>query len=288
MISSPQTLIKRGAHMLRKPYNLVHYSTERWLAQEHYHWPHHVLFIAGLPKAGTTWMKNLLGAVPGYKVRWPYDPDNCVYDHDVCEGVFANLPWDLYSVVKLHTRFTPANLKVIEKFGLRTVIMYRDLRDQCISRYFHVLNEPAHRHHKYYTESSKETGLSHAIEITLEEYLPWIQGWLPILAKYPDRFLEVRYEDLRSSPRTVLSRVLNFYEIEHSDTLVNGIVGDSIARTKFNLSANLRKKGKSTARKGIIGDWRNHFTPPHVDRLKAGAGKFLIELGYEKNLEWSV
>jgi hypothetical protein len=80
--------------------------------------------------------------------------------------------------------------------------------------------------------------------------------------------------------------VLKFYEIDHSESLINDIVENSIARTKFNLRANLRK-GK-TARKGIIGDWRNHFTPANVRHLKAGAGKFLIELGYERDLDWTV
>lgn len=230
---------------------------------------------------------QLLGAVPGYKIRWPYDPDYCLQNHNVCDAVFANLPWDLYSVVKLYTRYTSTNLAVIRKYDLRTVVMYRDLRDQCVSRYFHVLYDPSHRHHKYYNEASKEAGLSHCIEITLEAYVPWIQGWLPFTTQYPDRFHIVRYEDLRADPCTVLARVLDFYDIQFSASEVARIVEHNAAKTKFDLRANLRS-GHGTARKGIVGDWRNNLTPEHVQRFKEGCGEFLVELGYEQDLNWTL
>ena len=42
----------------------------------------------------------------------------------------------------------------------------------------------------------------------------------------------------------------------------------------------------ATFRKGIIGDWRNHFTEAHKRAFKNIAGQLLIDLGYEKNLDW--
>ncbi len=36
------------------------------------------------------------------------------------------------------------------------------------------LYDPSHRHHAYYNEASKEEGLSHCIEITLEEITPML------------------------------------------------------------------------------------------------------------------
>lgn len=285
--SSSRKLARHVRRLVRKSYQNTYNLMERWLQPSRHRcgWPHHVLFIAGLPKSGTTWMAQLLEAVPGYKGRWLYDPDNCVSNHDVCDAVFANQPWDLYTVLKLHTRFTPANLAVIEKYDLRTVIMYRDLRDQCISRYFHVLCDPRHRHHTYYNEASREDGVSHCIEITLEESMPWIQGWLPLIAHRPDRFHEVRYEDLRADPCAVLSGVLDFYEVKLAGSEVTKIVERIAATTTFDLRANLRS-GKGTARQGTIGDWRNYFTTRHVQRFKEGCGEFLVQLGYEQSLDW--
>src|SRR2546426_1625946 len=287
----PANLVQSGRRFIGRPYRLARDVMERWLDRHLNHskasWPHHLIFIAGLPKSGTTWLAQLLDAVPGYRDRWPRDPDDCVFNHDLCEAAFASLPWDLYSVVKLHTRFTPTNLAVIEKFKVRTVVMYRDLRDQCVSWYFHVLYDSGHRHHQYYKEVSKEEGLSHCIEITLEHYVPWIHGWQPLVAQHPDRFLEVRYEDLQVDPVKVLTRVLEFYDIRLPEERIAEIVARTAAKTKFDLRANLRWRS-GTARKGIVGDWRNHLTDRHVQRFKDVCGKFLVELGYEKDMSWTV
>jgi hypothetical protein len=44
--------------------------------------------------------------------------------------------------------------------------------------------------------------------------------------------------------------------------------------------------GFTGLRKGIVGDWRNHFTPKVKERAKELIGEALIELGYEKDLDW--
>jgi hypothetical protein len=41
-----------------------------------------------------------------------------------------------------------------------------------------------------------------------------------------------------------------------------------------------------TFRKGTIGDWRNHFEPEHKTAFRELAGQALIELGYEKDMDW--
>ncbi len=46
-------------------------------------------------------------------------------------------------------------------------------------------------------------------------------------------------------------------------------------------------KGKSfTFRRGVIGDWRNHFKPDHIAAFKQQGGQHLIDLGYERDLDW--
>jgi len=42
----------------------------------------------------------------------------------------------------------------------------------------------------------------------------------------------------------------------------------------------------STFRKGMIGDWRNHFTEQHKEAFKNLAGTELVELGYERDQNW--
>lgn len=41
-----------------------------------------------------------------------------------------------------------------------------------------------------------------------------------------------------------------------------------------------------TFRKGKIGSWKTEFTQQHKKEFKQFAGKLLIDLGYEKSLNW--
>ena len=51
-----------------------------------------------------------------------------------------------------------------------------------------------------------------------------------------------------------------------------------------------RKAGEedrsSFLRKGIAGDWKNHFNTEAVNIFDHYAGETLIKLGYEKNHDW--
>lgn len=252
----------------------------------YYRWPHRILFVAGLPKSGTTWLKRLLVAVPGYSDRPIRDPDNCTENHDVCDHIFDQLPPRAYSVVKLHTRCTDHNLEVIRKHGLKTVVLYRDPRDVCVSRYYHVMYEPSHRHHVLYNQLTMAEALSHCIELVLDEYVSWITDWQTYLREHPENFHMITYEALRASPEPAMRQVLAFFGIE-LDRLTLTKTLQAGSRARFDLKWNTKHgSGISTARKGIVGDWRNHFTQDHVDRFKEKCGDLLVAWGYERGLNW--
>ena len=285
----PSSLVRRVRPVLGPPYRAARDLAERVVAPYHryrYHWPHPVLSVIGPQRSGTQLLVGLLAGVPGYRWRWPNDPDHCVENHDVCDHIFASLPRNRYTVLKLHTTAKPWNLEILKKYNRRAIIMYRDLRDECVSRYFLILHDPRHRHHRYYNEVSKEVGMSHCVEFTMHECIPWVQEWRSIVARHPDRFYEVRFEEFRPDPRAAFSRVLSFLGIGLSAEAISRIAARVAATTRFDLKANLRD-GMLTIRKGTVGDWRNHFTSAHIQRFKEGCGKFLIELGYEQDLHWT-
>ncbi|MBI4662350.1 MAG: sulfotransferase domain-containing protein [Verrucomicrobia bacterium] len=243
------------------------------------------IYIAGLPKSGTTWLKQLLERIPGYQFVEPPDPTGVRENHDISSEMFASLPREVPLVMKMHTSPAKQNLAVIRHYGLRTIVMYRDLRDQCISNYYHVLADGGHRHHRLYHSIPAELGITHRIAITLDAYMPWIRGWINVLRQFPDDFMEVRYEALKTDPEGVLERISSFYHLNLSTEFCRSIVQEVQSRTRFDLKYNL-ERGTGTARKGKVGDWRAHFNSDHVKLFKAGCGDLLIELGYEKDLNW--
>lgn len=253
-----------------------------------YNYDYRLLFIAGLPKSGTTWVETQIKTVPGYNMRLVNDPDNCVIDHNICDAVFSSLPGYGYSILKLHTKYTEHNLDVIKRYTPKFIVMIRDLRDMCVSRYFHVRNEDSHRHHRLYKESSFEDGMMHCIEVIADEYVPWVRDWMVVAKANPDMILIITYEGLNRSPAATFKKIFDFFHLPYDDIFMEKIAKSKLLKEQ-NIKEVLKKNigvVRSTSRKGIIGDWKNCFSPAHKENFKKAGGELLINLGYEKDLNW--
>lgn len=248
-----------------------------------------VIFIVGLPKSGTTWLHRMLLKIPGYNNRIVDDPCGVTVNHDICEEVFRSLPRYGYSVIKFHTRYTEDNIRILNAHVPKFIVMYRDLRDMCVSRYHHVMADPGHRHHRLYQEAGQDDGMTHCIDVIAQEYVAWVRDWVDALASLDGRAMTVRYEDLNRNPFDIMKRVLQFYRVEMSDDLVRSMVSGRIVKEK-DLAAELKRdkglKVGSTARKGAIGEWKHHFNETHKKQFKEAAGDLLVRLGYERDLQW--
>ncbi|WP_321491590.1 sulfotransferase domain-containing protein [uncultured Desulfobacter sp.] len=280
--------IMKNPSFIKEVYCYLKNDCYALLGRYKYRYP--IIFIAGLPKSGTTWVQTELARVPGYNMRPTNDPDRCTENHDVCKTVFCSLPLNRYSVLKLHTRYTPTNYNTIIESVPRFVVMIRDLRDMCISRYFHVKNEHTHRHSLLYNQMSEEDGIMHCIGILEEEYVPWVKNWAEVIRKKEFPILFVQYERLNQNPVQVFRDIFSFFELPISKDVEKKVQSSKI-RKGHDLGSELSKNqlafsNISTKRKGIIGDWKNHLTHLHKKKFKEIAGDLLIELGYEKNHEW--
>jgi hypothetical protein len=132
-------------------------------------YPHRFVFIAGLPKSGTTWLENLVGAIPAYRRLVCYDPDNRLSEHVLDPVVLDVLPVRGNFFTKTHMEARPEGVEALRKNRVPTVVMVRDLRDQCVSRFYHVINQPSHRHHEFYLNGEHAEAFSHCVGITIDE-----------------------------------------------------------------------------------------------------------------------
>ncbi|MGH8547973.1 MAG: sulfotransferase domain-containing protein [Methylococcales bacterium] len=258
-----------------------------WFGVYRYDYP--VIFIAGLPKSGTTWLETQLVKVLGYNLRPINDPQGVTLNHDICESVFSWLPEHGYSLIKLHTRYTDENFRIITKYCPKFIVMIRDLRDMCVSGYFHVKNNPEHCHYALYNQESIETGLLHRIEITGHEYVPWVRNWLRVAEQHPNEISLIRYEDLNKDPFTTFQKALEFYHLPVNEDFLQELENSKLKEQrdlKNELTKNTGSRLKSTARKGIVGDWHNYFTEANKAKFKQMSGDILVESGYEKDNNW--
>jgi hypothetical protein len=228
-------------------------------------------------------MSKLLGMIPGYYERTIYDPTRMMKFHDISSMVFELMPHYAHSVIKLHTKYSPENFAIIKEFLDKFIVMYRELRDMTVSRYFHVINEESHRHYLLYQQIPQEDGILHSMNIVRRAFVSWVKDWHEVAMAHPDAIIEVRYEELHTDVRGTMDRILRFLNIAVDDKLLEQM-GLTQLKTPVDLKQSLSRG--DTKRKGIVGEWRNLFTQKHKDYFKEVAGQLLIDLGYEKDLNW--
>ena len=240
---------------------------------------HNILFVAGLPKSGTTWLENMLTGFPGYTII--PDPAITVHDYrfggthhyDIDPKYFNDLK-NALALVKIHAHGSRHNIDLLHDAGIPYCIMYRDLRDAAVSYVYYVKRTPWHPEYPVYKQLDIKTGLYCFGQKLLPEWRDWVQGWL--VNRDPEKSLVLRYEDLLKDSEMEFLKVAEFYD------LPNARVKDIVERNKFT-----KLRGKSSFyRKGSSGDWRNHFDHQISDLYKSQISSFLIEHGYESDENW--
>jgi hypothetical protein len=228
-------------------------------------------------------MLKMIGSLPGFDNVGNFRGDHSRYD-TVLPG----------QVIHGHDIYSPELKETLDKNGIGVILMIRDPRDQLVSRVFHIKRSENHIWH----ERMQEVGIDDALMMCIEgrEKLPpttqligLTQSWLCA----PDPVCVIRYEDLLQDTVTYFMQALEYIGLGHNRRLAEVIVERnrfarlSVGKKIWQLP---RKPGQedphSHFRKGIAGDWRNYFKPDHNQRFKELAGQQLIDLGYEKDLDW--
>lgn len=253
-----------------KPFRLL----RRAFYQRVYRYPHRNLLVIGQQKSGSTWLQRMLCEIPGY-MRWT--PGNIKFRRADLRRADFEPPPAGYTVTKVHTPPTPANLQAVHGIGRPYVVLVRDLRDICVSWSFYIHIEPDHPLHAETSRLSIPETIDYFIRERLPDYVFWQLGWQRNL--HPDLGLIVRYEDLLADPVTGLTAVCDHFELDVPPADLQRIVDKhAFERTTG------RKPGAADAtsfnRKGIAGDWRNHFAETQMRAFTEVAGEALGAFGY--------
>jgi hypothetical protein len=248
------------------------------------HYQEPLLFVAGLPKSGTTWVESMLASYPGYhEVMIPeavrYEIDNGgSHDFDLPADVFERFDQSL-AVLKLHVPGSAHNVRLLREAGIPYLVIYRDLRDVAVSHYFYVRRTPWHPEHLTYKDLNVEQGLAHFGRTLLPDFVKWVRSWQQ--NRDPGVSTIIRYEELLENTKTVFGKVARCFGLDDDPALISRIV----ERHCFERLSGGRKKGQqsdsSFFRKGVSGDWKNHFTAEVEQIFDEKAGRFLRKQGAE-------
>lgn len=143
-------------------------------------------------------------------------------------------------------------------------------------------------------QQDREAFLTEGRSIFTEERIRQrAKGWNRIVRRgrstgkklFGANYTELRYEEHLETPHEALTELFEFLGADTSPK----VVGEVVEANRFEkLTGRTRGQESSGSfmRKGVSGDWREVFTERDKRIFKEEAGELLVDLGYEKDLNW--
>ena len=226
----------------------------------------------GYPKSGTVWLCQLLSA----SLELPYPR-------------LYQAPIAMPAVIHAHWRWDPRMPPA--------VYIRRDGRDVLTSYYFHAVRrlslvEQPRGYTKVHTLFTRLYGprydvedVAHNLPIFIDHELraPAITGELPWHEHVRDwwdrpNVYHVTYEDLISDTPSALSALMKQIT-GGADPQRARLVAEQFEFGRAAGRAQGVEDRRSFLRKGVSGDWVNHFTQDAVDAFRSASGSALVEFG---------
>ncbi len=232
------------------------------------------IVVAEFPKSGGSWLVSMLAKSLSVQARDIYVDDGFkLFD-------ITNHPWykgsDSYGltescVIKSHELPDSA----LHNFPAQYIHLMRDGRDVIVSKFF------------FEKEFCVNNGILPSFDMTFDEYVEKTSlEWGNYVAKWlKESAIICKYEDLLEDPLLTLGQLCSSVGIQVSTDLLEDCI-KAYSRENFRKVLNDTFKYNTFVRKGIKGDWKNHFSERHKEVVKKNAGDVLIMAGYEENHDW--
>ncbi len=194
-----------------------------------------LIIVAAAPKSGSTFLSGSLCKISGYKhyrLTEGYDTN----EHDLC---LANLLMMNRSgcVSQLHMKGTYHNASHIQSFGIKPIILVRNIFDTVISLVNDLRKKQNQEGWKFgrngysfiwQDDSTKELSDTELTDMVIDLALPWYinfyVSWYRLCQNGIINGLWITYEDLMNNKEGVLQKVISFLELNGIDSISKDIL----------------------------------------------------------------
>ena len=269
-----------------------------------------LFFIVGCQRSGNTWLEHLLnghpeicclgetlfvpcllpvadGAMSHYNKEQTAGQSNTFGGTDL-EYLFTTMmlllmrKWDGADTAKCIGEKSPEHALYMPVLHAafphaRHIHIIRDGRDVAVSGWFHNLHTPSAA---FRQQGWRDNFPAYAEHHCSNYWVPYVGSARKFGQEHPDQHLEVRYEKLHGEPEPTVERILQFLGVDASSSAV----ATCLEAGSFERLAKGRRRGDEDRgafyRKGVVGDWRNHFDDVATAAFMRHGGELLEELGY--------
>ncbi|MFZ5855771.1 MAG: sulfotransferase domain-containing protein [Chloroflexota bacterium] len=235
-------------------------------------------------KSGSQWVRAVLTECAPKRIVIPKVGITQFYEDPLLTGAVYPALYIPYADFEKVLTQSPARQHPHIEF-----VVIRDLRDTLVSLYFSVkvshplIAKQLVDERNALNGMTLEEGLSLLIQTRMDAVADIQRSWLPVCKD--GGALLVRYEDLLADEQAVFAKIVSHCQFNIPPQQLRDIV----ARNSFENQTGRHKGEEDTSshyRKGIVGDWRNVFSPKVVSEFKSRFGDVLIQTGYETDLDW--
>lgn len=241
------------------------------------------VMLATFPKSGTNWGYEILSMLLNRKAEISPNMKVCLMLEARTEAELDEQPSPRVLNSHLPLAMLPRQMK--EK-KTKIIWIARNPKDAIVSLYYHITGMKMFQYNGKFADF---------LTLFLENKLPY-QSWFEytldlekaMLAE-PDKIHFVYFEDIKENGVAEIKRLATFLGVDADDELVSAINEKcsfkSLAAEKVDMPRDSVKNNFSFFRKGIIGDWKNHFTVAesenfdriYKEKMKASSLKLRFE-----------
>ena len=216
------------------------------------------IFIACVPKTASTFLKNLLVSMTGYRDMFPVyaagQTEHEIYLPTVRE--FAHCD----TVTQQHCRASDANVHIMQGFRIKPVVLVRNIFDSVMSL-LDFYNDQGAYYNTYFrgdfASLDEETKIDLLIDNVIPWYLQFVASW-DLVEKL--RRLELHwltYEELITDKMGAIQRILNFYGLGAYEKALESKIRETESESR-----------KIRFNKGVAGRGKTGLTDSQKDRIR--------------------
>lgn len=219
------------------------------------------VIVTAYPKSGVTWLLHLVCDLLEAQHQDTPQMEPLSYGHPVSGG---------WVVRKTHYPYWEQAIPILKNKVV--VLIQRDPRDIVVSAMH------------YGGANDLKRSINSMVGGSYVDYLEsWLKPAEPLKVK---KLIVTRYERLHSHPYSELKGILSHLLRNPLSTPSDDRIQQAIARQSFENMSKQFDDGGHFMRKGIVGDWRNHFDRETAQMFNDHFGKFMLSQGYVDDLNW--
>lgn len=174
------------------------------------------LFICCMPKSGSTFVAKTLSKILNYQYAHFFEEFGMASAQNVSEIKAIDL-LDKYLVIHQHLLGTNENIFLLKRFGVKPLILVRNIYDGIVSLREHIHSENSdwpflfHINEIFFQQNEQEQ-YDFLIDFAVPWYINFYTSWYEKIKSKRIEGLMLTYEEMIDDKQKFFSKILNFYQ----------------------------------------------------------------------------